>query len=357
MRPLHFRAPARVNLIGGQVDYHEGVVVSMAIDREVVVSMEPRPDGRIVARSHDFPGVVDVAATGTDDAARVRPAWGRPIAGVARTLADAGRPPVGAELLVSSTVPAGAGLSSSAAFEVAVALALCAAADFQLPVRDLARATQRAEHIALGVPCGIQDQLTSLAGRAGAAVRIDCRTLDLEHLVIPPQVGVVVVHSGVARTLEGSPWTQRREESFAVAEQLGLAVLRDASAEQVRGEPRGRHVVSEIARVIEFADALRAGDVDALGPLLLGSHMSSRDDMEVSIPALDALVDVLVAHGAHGARLTGGGFGGCVVALVPAARAAAIADGAARDYQARTGNVPTVWVVAAAGGAGAVSDS
>jgi galactokinase len=352
-----FRAPARVNLIGGQVDYHEGIVVSMAIDREVVVTTRPRTDDRVVARSSDLDGTVDVDAGGADDPATVAPAWGRPIAALTRTLAAPGRVPAGADLHVTSSIPIGAGLSSSAAFEVAVALALDAAAGYARGALDTARAAQTAEHLALGVPCGIQDQLTSLAGRRGAAVRIDCRTFDVDAIPLPNDVGVVVVHSGVARTLAGSGWSQRREESFVVARELGLDVLRDARPDQVRNAPRGRHVVNEIERVRRFGDALRAGDIDALGPLLLASHASSRDDMQVSIPELDLLVDALVAHGALGARLTGGGFGGCVVALVPRDRAEAIAADAARAYATRSGREPTAWVVAPAAGAGPVSSS
>jgi galactokinase len=349
-----FRAPGRVNLIGGQVDYHDGLVASMAIDREVVVTVRPRTDGRVVVHSADLPDTVDVAADGQAEPATVDPKWGRPVAGVVRTLAEAGRRAVGADLEVSSTVPIGAGLSSSAAFEVATALALCDVAAFTQDSVDLARLAQRAEHIALGVPCGIQDQLTSLAARAGHVLVLDCRTMQIEHVPLPEALAVLVVHSGVQRTLEGSPWIQRRADSFAVAEQLGLRVLRDATRDQVAHEPRGRHVVSEIARVGVFADALRTGDVDALGPLLLASHASSRDDMEVSTPELDALVECLVEHGAQGARLTGGGFGGCVVALVPAARADEIATSASASYRRRTGREPTPWVVHPAAGAGAV---
>jgi galactokinase len=352
-----FRAPARVNLIGGQVDYHEGIVVGMAIDRDVVVRATARGDGRIVARSSAFDGIVDAAADASDDLTAFEPKWGRPIVGVARVLGELGRAPIGAELRIASTVPLGAGLSSSAAFEVAVTLALADAAGMALGPLDLARTAQSAEHVALGVPCGIQDQLTSITGRPGHAVRLDCRTLTAEPLPLPPELGLVVVHSGVARTLEGSPWLTRRAESFDTAAQLGLSVLRDARAEQVADLPRGRHVVSEIARAAAFADALRAGDVDALGPLLLASHASSRDDMQVSIPELDALVDALVAGGALGARLTGGGFGGCVVALVPADDASEIAARAAAEYGRRTGRVPTPWVVQAASGAGQVAAS
>jgi galactokinase len=354
--PRRFRAPGRVNLIGGQVDYHEGWVVSMAIDRDIVVTARARTDGRISARSQDLEGDVDVAAGATDDPRTVVPSWGRAVAGVAHVLTDLGRPPVGVDLEITSTVPIGAGLSSSAAFEVAVALALCDVAGFELEPLALALGAQRSEHVATGVPCGTQDQLASVFGRAGHALLIDCRSLAIEPLPLPDSLRVLVVHSGVPRTLEATAYAQRRAESIAVGERLGVRALRDATLDQVRDDPRGRHAVTEIARVRAFGDALRAGDIDALGPLMLASHASSRDDMEVSIPELDALVECLVDAGALGARLTGAGFGGCVVALVPAARADAIADVASAAYRTRTSREPTAWIVAAAGGAGPCND-
>jgi len=350
-----FRAPGRVNLIGGQVDYHEGWVVSMAIDRDVRVVVEPRADGRVLARSHELEGEVDVAADGLDDPRAITPPWGRAVGGITRVLAEHGRPPVGATLTIESDVPIGAGLSSSAAFEVACALALDHVAEYDLDRRALALAAQRSEHTATGVPCGIQDQMASVFGRAGHAVFLDCRTLEVEHVPLPGDLAVVVVHSGVARTLEGSPYAQRRAESEQVAHDLGLRVLRDASLAQVADTPRGRHAVTEMQRVREFAAALRRHDVDALGPLMLASHASSRDDMEVSIPELDLLVESLVAEGALGARLTGAGFGGCVVALADAGAADGIAARATAEYRKRTTRTPAAWVVHAADGAGAVS--
>ena len=355
--PRIFRAPGRVNLIGGQVDYHEGFVVSMAIDRDVRVRAVPRSDGRVTVRSSAYEGAVDVAADGGDDPRATQPSWGRAVAGVARVLAELGRPAVGVDLEVSSDVPVGAGLSSSAAFEVACALALCDVAGFELAPAELADAAQRAEHIATGVPCGIQDQTASVRGRAGHALFLDCRSLHLRHIRLPDATRVIVVHSGIARTLEGSPYAQRRAESEAVAEQLGLRVLRDATLDQVRDIPRGRHAVTEMARVQAFARALEDGDAAALGPLMLASHASSRDDMEVSTPELDALVACLVDAGAYGARLTGAGFGGCVVALAPADAAEEVAERASVDYRGRTGREPTAWIVRAADGGGMVGES
>ncbi|HTK16004.1 MAG TPA: galactokinase, partial [Acidimicrobiia bacterium] len=321
------------------------------------VSARARADERVVARSNDITGIVELAADATDDPRLVEPAWGRAVGGVLRVLADLGRNPVGADLQITSTVPIGAGLSSSAAFEVAVARALNEVAGFSLSPRELALAAQRAEHVATGVPCGTQDQLTSVFGKAGHALLIDCRTLEIDPLPLPHTIKVLVVHSGVPRILEGSPYAERRAESEAVATRLGVRVLRDATPEQVEAEPRGRHVVSEMLRVRAFADALRAGDLDALGPLMLASHASSRDDMDVSIPELDALVDCLMNAGALGARLTGAGFGGCVVALVPSGRADAIASDATATYRARVGREPTAWIVQAAEGAGPIRAS
>jgi galactokinase len=349
-----FRAPGRVNLIGGQVDFHEGLVVAMAFDRDVRVRVEARDDRRVVARSRDFDGVVDLAADGSDDPRTAEPAWGRLVGAVVRVLADTGRAPVGADLDVVSQVPAGSGLSSSAAFTIAVALALDDVADHVVPPLDLARAAQQAERVATGVPVGLQDHVTSVFGAVDQALLVDFRSLRIDRLPLPDEVRVVVVHSGVPRDLEHSPYAARIAESFAVAHRLGFEVLRDASLDQVRDEPRGRHAVTEIVRVREFADGLRRGDIAALGPLMLASHASSRDDMEVSIPELDALVDALVRAGALGARLTGGGFGGCVVALVPSAHAEAIAARATAEYAAATGRTPRTWITRAGAGAGAV---
>ncbi len=324
--------------------------------RAVRVRATARDDGRVVAQSSEFRGDVDVAADGTDDPTATRPEWGRAVAGVTRVLAELGRPPIGVHLAVTSTVPIGAGLSSSAAFEVACAYALADAAGFALNGTELARAAQRAEHAATGVPCGIQDQMTSVLGRAGHALFLDCRTLEVEHVALPAEIFVLVVHSGVARTLEASPYAQRRAESEAVATRLGLRVLRDATVEQVHNIPRGRHAVTEMQRARAFAQGLRTGDLDALGPLMLASHASSRDDMEVSIPELDALVECLVDAGAYGARLTGAGFGGCAVAIGPVESVDAIADLAMERYRALTGLEPTAWVVRAAAGASPTDD-
>ncbi|HMC52545.1 MAG TPA: hypothetical protein VKI64_07270, partial [Acidimicrobiales bacterium] len=244
--------------------------------------------------------------------AAVRPQWGRFVAGVVAAL----RPAVGGRGLVTSTMPVGAGMSSSTSLMVAVALAL----GFTGTAAELAVLLQRAEQAASGVPCGVMDQLTSAAGVAGHALLIDCETLDVTPVAMPGELEIVVVHSGQSRTLVGSAYAERRaqcEAAAAIVGPLRRASLHGLGAiedETVRA--RARHVISENGRVVELADALRAGDAVQAGKLMVAGHASLRDDFAVSTPVLDALVEDLVARrGVHGARLMGAGFGGCVVAM------------------------------------------
>jgi galactokinase len=349
-----FRAPGRVNLIGDHTDYNDGFVLPAAIDLECVV--RATPSQRVRVRSAQLDGELDIPADGSAEP-REQEGWGRYAAGVVRTLAEHGRPAVGIDASVSSTVPAGSGLSSSAALEVSLALALCDAADFELPQRELALACQHAELIATGVPCGIMDQLSSVAGRAGHALLVDCRALTVDPIPLPEDLSLIVVHSGVARELAESAYAERRTACEAAAARLGLAALRDATPEQVADDPRSRHVVSENARVLEAAQALAAGDGEWLGRLLSASHASLRDDFEVSTPELDTLVEALEAAGALGARLTGAGFGGCVVAIAPRADGEQVASEAASRYRSETGIEPTIFNVHAADGAGPLAAS
>ena len=353
MSARRFRAPGRVNLMGDHTDYNEGFVLPMAIDRECLVTSTAREDGRIRARSRGE--TADLDAGGAEDPALVQPEWGRYVAGVARSLAARGRRAVGVDAEVESTVPAGSGLSSSAAFEVAVALALCDASALSLEPRDLARACQEAEHLATGVPSGIMDQLVSILGVAGAAVLIDCRSLEVEPVRLPARLGVLAVHSGMPRTLESSAYADRRAACEAAARRLGLRALRDATLDQVSDDPLARHVVTEDERVLEMAEALRASDCERAGRLFSASHASLRDDFRVSTPELDALVEELERAGAYGARLTGAGFGGAVVAICADDEADAIGSAAAAAYGSRTRREPTVFRCTAVDGAGPVA--
>ena len=335
------------------MDYNDGFCLPLAIDRHCVATWEPTEDGRITARSVQLPGVVSVAADGSDDPPAVEPPWGRFVAGVARALAELGRDPVGLALRVTSNVPAGSGLSSSSALSVALTLAIAEAGGLAFPDRrDAAQAALHAEVLATGVPGGLMDQLCSLFGVAGHALLLDCRSLEVTPVALPDSLEVLVVHCGLPRTLAGSAYAERRAACEVAATRLGLTALRDATAAQVTHDPIARHVVSENARVLAFVTALRADATDALGPLLLASHASLRDDYVVSTPELDLLVDLLVEHGALGARLTGAGFGGCVVALVPRGAVTDCATETIRAYRTGTGLAPQAFVVRAVDGAG-----
>jgi galactokinase len=349
-----FVAPGRVNLMGDHTDYNAGFVLPLAIDRACTATVTPADGPTVNARSEQLTGAVTVAADGRDDPRAVEPVWGRFVAGVVGALTDHGLTVPGTELVITSTVPPGSGLSSSSALSVAVTLALADAAGDDLDGLDrveIARLALAAEVAATGVPGGLMDQLASLFGQRHRALLIDCRTNAVEPVPIAPGVSVLVVHSGVPRTLAGTAYAQRRAECDTIAARLGLETLRDATPTQVDKEPRARHVVSENARVLATAAALPDGDLSVLGPLLLASHASLRDDYEVSIPELDLLVELLVECGAAGARLTGAGFGGCVVALAQRNHADDIVAKAALRYRSATGIEPLAFVARAVGGA------
>ncbi|MBV9952531.1 MAG: galactokinase, partial [Acidimicrobiia bacterium] len=306
----------------------------MAVDLGTTVRGE-RGGDRVVLRSDDEPSPASVALDGTvdDDG----PAWAAYVAGVVAEL----QPRTGLTGQVSTRLPIGAGLSSSASLELAVALALGAGDD----APALARMAQRAEQQASGVPCGIMDQLTVAAGMEGHALLIDCHDLSIEPVPVPDSVDVVVVHSGLPRTLAGSAYAERRRECEAAEAVIGPLRLAAPGDERAIRDPvlrrRARHVISENARVRETAIALEHGATDALGPLMAASHASLRDDFEVSVEEVDALVARLAGtDGVHGARMTGGGFGGCVVAITR--------PGALREGQLVPGSA---WIVRASAGA------
>jgi galactokinase len=351
-----FRAPGRVNLMGDHTDYNEGFVLPLAIDRQVVVAARPTDDGRVRVTSEEHDGVVDVAADGRDDPRGVRPEWGRLIAGVVAAAAARERPAVGIDARISSSVPEGSGLSSSAAVEVALALALADAGGLALAPRDVALLCQAGEHAATGVPSGVMDQLTSLCGVDGAALLIDCRSLEIQPVPLPGGLAVLAVHSGISRRLEDTPYAERRAACEGAARRLGLASLRDATLEQVRDDPLARHVVTENARVHETAAALRAADVERAGRLFAESHGSLRDDFRVSTAELDLLVEELERAGAYGARLTGAGFGGSVVAICAEDRVESV-SAAAEPYERRTGRSATAIRCRAVAGAHSPSSS
>jgi galactokinase len=348
------RAPGRVNLIGDHTDYAEGFVLPMAIDRECLVGLRRTHAGHVRARSLDIPGEVNVASDGSDDARTVEPRWGGFVAGVVQALVERGGRVPGLDLVISSTVPAGSGLSSSSALSVALTMALGDTAGLALEADDIARTALDAEIRAAGVPGGLMDQLTSVHGVPDHALLIDCRTLTVEPIPLPRELAVLVVHSGVPRTLAGTAYAERRAATERAAARLGIASLRDANLRDAQDDAFARHVITENARVLSFAAALRAHDIGALGPLLLASHASLRDDFAVSTLELDLLVDAFVAAGALGARLTGAGFGGCVVGLAFGADAPRVLARTVERYRSTSGREPSAFVVQAVAGAGTV---
>ena len=302
-------APGRVNLIGEHTDYTGGLVFPMAIDRWTTIDYEIAGSG-IVLDSADEDGTVSLSLGQPFDAS-MKPSWGRYVGAVA-SLLDSPRSISGH---ISTTIPVGAGLSSSAALEIAVALAL----DCELPATELAQLTQRAEHLATGVPTGIMDQLCIASARDGHGTMIDCRTLEVQHVPIPTDVKIVVRYIA-HRTLVGSAYADRVAQCAAAESIIGP--LRDASLADVAAitdatiASRARHVISENARVISFASALTGGDYATAGEIMSECHRSLAEDFATSNNQMNAAVrDVCATPGVFGARMTGGGFGGCIVAL------------------------------------------
>jgi len=308
-------SPGRVNLMGDHTDYNEGLALPMAVDLGTEVAFVAGGGDRVVLRAAGEPEPADVDVHMPFDPAALRalqPGWARYVGAVVAAV----RPATGGTGLVTTTLPVGAGLSSSAALEVALAMALGLHGD---PLA-MARTCQRAEHAATGVATGIMDQLTVTAAAPGCAMLIDFSDLSYEHVPVPEGAEFVVVHSGEARALERSPYAARRAECEAASYRLGPLGLVEPGAVLGLPDPvlrrRARHVVSECDRVRWFAAALEAGDLFEAGRLMRASHTSLAQDFDVSTPALDALVEHLGSlHGVFGARLTGAGFGGCAVAL------------------------------------------
>jgi galactokinase len=308
------RAPGRVNLIGEHTDYSGGFVLPIAIDMMTTI-VGQRGHDRVVLMSADDPTPAEVPVLGADPSKVA--GWARYVAAVVAELS----PETGFIGEVGTSIPIGAGLSSSAALEVAVALALLGPDEAATADRGtLAQACQRAELAASGVPCGVMDQLASLCGVAGHALLIDCTTLSVKPVALPADLEIVVIDSGERRALAHTGYADRRSQVAAATVLLGS--LRDATPDAVASiddpvvRKRARHVVTENARVQAFVHALSADDLETAGHLLMESHRSLRDDHDVSTPFIDQLVERLAAtDGVFGARMTGGGFGGCVVAL------------------------------------------
>jgi len=387
--PRLYRAPGRVNLIGEHTDYNDGFVLPLALDRSTWVAAAPRDDGKLVVRSREYG---ETATIDLDDGRAdpcVHSDWVRYVSGVAAVLSGGARASQasvrGADLLIASDVPIGAGLSSSAALEVACASALVDLAGMSMDLDRLALACQRAEHEFAGTRCGIMDQMIACYGRAGHALMLDTRNLSRTYVPLPASVRVVVCNTMVAHALASAEYNARRadceagvaalrERCHAGATQVpgtchaAIRALRDATLDDLHAirdtlSPqvfrRCRHVITENDRVVRAAAALAATDCTAVGALMAASHTSLRDDYEVSCAELDAMASIVSSlEGVFGARMTGGGFGGCVVALVDAGAATEQFQQTIQErYFAQTGQRPDVWVCTAGNGVAPVSST
>lgn len=336
------RAPGRVNLIGEHTDYNDGFVLPMAIDRAVWIALRSRADRRVSVHSLDLGLSADFEL---DSLSRGESSWIEYLKGVAHELQVDGFKLQGWEGVMAGDVPRGAGLSSSAAVEMAAARAFAAVSGFEWDALRIARIGQRAENNWIGVKCGIMDQTASAAARAGHALFLDCRSLEIAHVPLPREAAVVILDTSTRRGLVDSAYNERCAQCEAAARFFGVKALRDVSKERLKAEGgnleevvrrRARHIVTENERVLQAVESMHRDDPAALGRLFNESHASLRDDFEVTNDALNWIVEIAQARPeCFGARMTGAGFGGCAVALVRRDSAEAFADAVGAAYRHR----------------------
>lgn len=358
-------APGRVNLIGEHTDYNDGFVLPLAIPHGVVATAARSDHPRVRAVSKQQDRVADV---GLDElvpgVAGVTDGWAAYVLGVVWALREAGHEVGGVDLLLDGDVPLGAGLSSSAALECAAALAVSELYGLEIPRPELARLAQRAENDFAGMPCGVLDQSASLLCREDHVLFMDTRDLTTEHVPLPltdAGLALLVVDTKAPHRHTDGEYAQRRRSCEAAAAALGVPALRDVTEEGLPDalarlddpvmRKRVRHVVTENARVLETVHRLRTGAPRDIGDLLTASHRSLRDDYEVTVPELDTAVDAALQAGALGARMTGGGFGGCVIALVDADRVSGVENEVREAFSAKGFTAPDCFVVRAGAGA------
>ena len=359
-----FRAPGRANIIGEHTDYNDGFALPFAVERQTFVRATAEDGGKVRARSDRFADAVSIDLSAPWSGRRG--GWSDYVEGVVRALQASGVPVAGCDLEVTSDIPVGVGMSSSAALEIALGMALAAVAGASLSSLELARAGQRAENAYVGVRSGMLDQLAIVGARAGHAALLDCRSFAMRQIPFAADAAFLICDSGVRRSLASSAYNERREDcaqGVALLRSFGSKAdaLRDvdlASFERVaprlpeRIGRRCRHVITENARTLAAADACSAGDLSTLGLLMDASHASLRDDYEVSCPELDALVDIARGiDGVYGARMMGAGFGGAAIVLAAGPAAAMFAQCAALPYRQRTGRELRVYPTGLAQGA------
>jgi len=359
------RAPGRVNLIGEHTDYNDGFVLPAAIDRETWVAAGPRSDGQVDALALDENRAEDRFALSAEPPHFEGGGWRDHVRGTLAQIVPLVTLPHGFNLVISGDVPMGAGLSSSASLAVALLRAAQKlAGDSALSGKQLARLAQQAENRFVGCQCGIMDQLASAEGQPGHALLLDCRSLDTEAVSLPAGTALLIAHSRVRRGLVDSAYNERRLQCEEAARAMGVPALRDATLALLAATPmaeqtmrRARHAISENERVLAATEAMRSGDMARLGTLMAASHASMRDDFEITTPAIDQLATLLqeVAGQQGGARMTGGGFGGCVIALLPKERVPAALAALEAGYRSPEGLPALVYLCEASAGAEAVA--
>lgn len=357
-----FRAPGRVNLIGEHTDYNDGFVLPCAINYDTVVAANKRDDKLVRVLALDYGMQLDEFSLTAPIAKHSQWQWANYVRGVANSLLQQGYNLQGCDLAIGGNVPQGVGLSSSASLEVALGLTYCTVAGITISPRDNALNGQHAENHFVGCNCGIMDQLISACGQQGQALLIDCRSLTTQSVPLPAGMAVMIINSNVKRGLVDSEYNTRRAQCEQAAAAFGVKALRDVNwqaflASQSKLEPlvakRARHVVSENERTEQAALALAQNDIASLSRLMAQSHQSMRDDFEITVPPIDELVAMIgrLIGTNGGVRMTGGGFGGCVVALVPQGMVEAVKATVAAEYPAKTGLVADVFVCTPSQGA------
>ena len=358
-----FRAPGRVNLIGEHTDYNDGFVMPVALDFSTWATVSPQENRKLQIFSENFDEEVEINLDDQNLASRGH--WSDYPIGVAVMLERAGYRLRGAKVRLRGEVPIGSGLSSSAAVEVATACALVANSGLHISARELARLCQRAENEFVGARVGIMDQFVSLFGQAHRALLLDCRSLEFRLLPLPDNVRLIICNTMVKHELASSAYNERREMCEAGANHLNVTALRDATLEHLEQHRNGlpevvyrrcRHVITENARVLAAGEALEQHDLDRFGKLMAESHVSLRDDYEVSSEELDLMVELAQpVEGVYGARMTGGGFGGCTVNMVRTENVEVFRTRVAEGYERVTKIKPEIYITTAAKGAEEVS--
>ena len=350
---LVVRAPGRVNLIGEHTDYNDGFVLPCAIGPANMVAISKRDDDRVDVVAADFDDARDSFALIPPPERNLSQPWADYVRGTLLVLQNDGHALSGAKIAIAGNLPKGAGLSSSAALAVAVGKANLALNGIDIDNRRLAQIAQKAECDFVGTQCGIMDQLISAQGKADHALLIDCRSLEVTDILIPDDVAIMIVHSGVTRGLVDGHYNERRRQCEAAAAAMGVSALRDADLDNLAAAvldavttARARHVITENQRTLDAADALAKNDLVTLGMLMAQSHASMRDDFEITIPAIDDLVALLqIAIGDQGgARMTGGGFGGAAVAIMPRACVADVQASIKAVYKTPNGDAPLIMI-------------